>query len=55
MNVGITERPRNNIDHDEYAEKIQFEREIFYDQQGYIYTPGRVTKLLQQAAYGEFF
>ena len=35
------------------AEKIQFEREIFYDQQGYIYTPGRVTKLLQQAAYGE--
>ena len=34
-------------------EKIQFEREIFYDQQGYIYTPGRVTKLLQQAAYGE--
>ena len=53
VNVGITERPRNNIDMMNTAEKIQFEREIFYDQQGYIYTPGRVTKLLQQAAYGE--
>ena len=53
VNVGITERPRNNIDMMNTAEKIQFEREIFYDLQGYIYTPGRVTKLLQQAAYGE--
>lgn len=50
VNFGIKERPVNNIDMMNTAQKIQFERELYQDYGNSDY--GRVTTLLDQAAYG---
>ena len=34
------------------AQKIQFEKEIFYDEPGFLFEPGRIMKLLRSASYG---
>ena len=52
LNYGIKERPRNNIEMMNTAQKIQFEKEIFYDEPGYLFEPGRIMKLLRSASYG---
>ena len=52
VNLGITERPRNNVEMMNTAEKIQFEQEIYEENFIYSTTPGRITRLLQQVDYG---
>ncbi|MFR1240530.1 MAG: TonB-dependent receptor plug domain-containing protein, partial [Butyricimonas faecihominis] len=52
LNYGIKERPRNNIEMMNTAQKIQFEKEIFYDEPSYLYEPGRIMTLLRSASYG---
>ena len=52
LNYGIKERPRNNIEMMNTAQKIQFEREIFADETAWFFQPGRVMDLLRQSSYG---
>ena len=50
LNFGVKERPVNNIDMMNSAQKIQFEREVYNDLGSG--DKGRVTTLLRQADYG---
>lgn len=50
VNFGVKERPVNNIDMMNSAQKIQFEREVYNDLG--VGDKGRVTNLLRQADYG---
>ena len=52
LNYGIKERPRNNIEMMNTAQKIQFEREVFADETAWVFQPGRVMDLLRQSSYG---
>lgn len=52
VNIGVKERPVNNIDMMTTAQKIQFEREIAQENFNYSTTGGRVTQILQKQKFG---
>lgn len=52
MNIGVKERPVNNVDMMNTAQKIQFEREIAAENYIYTTTGGRVSQLIQKSAFG---
>lgn len=52
VNIGIKERPVNNVDMMNTAQKIQFEREIAAENFNYSTTGGRVTQILQKEKFG---
>ncbi len=49
---GLKERPVNNIEMMNTAQKIQFEREIYKDETAWVFEPGRVMKYLKIAGLG---
>jgi len=52
VNIGVKERPVNNVDMMNTAEKIQFEREIAEENYNYSTTGGRITQILQKQKFG---
>ena len=54
LNYGITERPVNNIQMMNTAQKIQFEREFATDEASWLYRPGRIMEIINMKEMGSY-